>query len=61
VIRHHAKPFEYPSALLTGLKQAFLEGAMRPFIDKHILAVVPAIDDVVDPILFLYSKTSWHD
>jgi hypothetical protein len=61
VIRHHAKPFVYPTALLTGLKQAFSEGPMRPFVDKHILAVVPVIDDVVNPILFLYSKISWHD
>ena len=53
VICHHTKPFEYPPALFAGFKQTLLEGLVGAFVDKHILAVVPAVDNVIDSILFL--------
>jgi len=50
MVGHHAKSFQHPSALLTGLKEAFLEGLMRPIIYKQILTVIPTIDHMVNPI-----------
>jgi hypothetical protein len=50
VIRYHAKFLQNPSAFLTGLKKAILEGTMGSVIDKQVLPVVPAIDDVIDSV-----------
>ena len=48
VVRHHAKPFQYPSALLTGFKKALLKGEVSALVYKQVLAIIAPVDDVVN-------------
>ena len=48
MIRHHAKSFQYPSALLAGFKEARLKGEMSALVNKQVLAIIAPVDDVLN-------------
>jgi hypothetical protein len=50
MIRHHAMPFKYPTALLAGLKQATFKCLVRTIIHKQILPVIATVDDMTHSI-----------
>ena len=50
MIRHHAMPFKYPTALLSGLKQATFKCLVRTIIHKQILPVIVTVDDMIHSI-----------
>ena len=50
MIRHHAMPFKYPTALLAGLKQATFKCLVRTIIHKQILPVIATVDDMIHSI-----------
>jgi hypothetical protein len=43
-------PFKYPTALLSGLKQATFKCLVRTIIHKQILPVIATVDDMIHSI-----------